>query len=185
MRQLLFVLTFHSALFSLCSCKRTPDLTKEEVYKILNEIIADDSLPFFEICATSDDLEYSEEFGFSDADKNFIHRQKEIFESFKFEPNNLKFYSPRGKEYVFVKIDTYCTEGIVHRLSFPLISADRSRVIFKNTQDCINCLLGGQSGDDLYVKKNGKWKFEKSFNRWISQLPPKHPRKQSITADNS
>ena len=30
-------------------------------------------------------------------------------------------------------------------------------------------MLGGQGGKDLYIKQNGHWKREKSFDRWISQ----------------
>jgi hypothetical protein len=153
---------------SFVSCNQTPDLTKDEVYKILNEIIADDSLRLYTVCWQVDKISVSNECGFSNKDKIFIEQQSEIFKDFKFEPNRLKFYSRKKKSIDFVYVDTSCKIGILTRLSFPLISADRQRVLIENTEDC-HCMLGGQGGKDLYVKHNGHWKREKSFDRWISQ----------------
>ena len=150
------------------SCNKTTDLTKDEVYKILNEIIADDSLRLYTVCWQLDNLPISNNYGFNDKDKKFIERQNEIFKDFKFEPNRLKSYSRKKKIFDFIYIDTSCKEGILNRLSFPLISFDRQRVVIENTEDC-HCMLGGQGGKDLYVKQNGHWKREKSFDSWISQ----------------
>lgn len=152
----------------LFSCNRTPDLTKDEVYKILNEIIADDSLRLYTVCWQVDNLSVTDKYGFSNQDKKFIERQNKIFKDFKFEPNRLKFYSRKKKDFDFAYVDTSCKVGIETRLSFPLISVDRQRVVIENTEDC-HCMLGGQGGKDLYVKQNGHWKREKSFDRWISQ----------------
>jgi hypothetical protein len=159
------------------SCNRAPDLTKDEVYKILNEIIADDSLRLYTVCWQVDNLSVANEYGFSDQDKKFIERQSEVFKNFKFEPNRLKFYSRKKKGFEFVYVDTTCKVGILTRLSFPLISADRQRVVIENTEDC-HCMLGGQSGKDLYIKQNGHWKMEKSFDRWISQNDDTELRRQ-------
>ncbi len=153
--------------FFIC-CNRTPDLRKEEVYKILNEIIADDSLSLFTVCWQVDILHVRDEYGFSANDKKFIERQRLLFKGFRFEPKRLQFYSKKNKDFDFVYIDTSCKYGILTRLSFPLISADRQRVVIENTEDC-HCMLGGQGGKDLYIKQNGHWKREKSFDRWISQ----------------
>jgi hypothetical protein len=149
------------------SCNKTPDLTKGEIYKILNEIIADDSLRLYTICRQADNLSVSDEYDFSKSDKKFIERQNEIFNGFEFEPDMLKSYSRKKKDFDFVYIDTSCKEGIVNRLSFPLISADRLKVVVKNTEDC-HCMLGGQGSTDLYIKQNGHWKMENSFESWIS-----------------
>ncbi len=171
--QVFFSIGFLSATVFLCSCNKTPDLTKDEVYKIMNEIIADDSLGLYVICSTPIGIGLSDEFGFSAEDKKFIERQNEIFKGFKYEPNKLKYYSWRIKAFDFIEIDTTCNAGIINRLSFPLISADRQRVVFENTEDC-HCMLGGQGGQYLYIKKNGHWKFEKSFGFWVSeQITPK------------
>ena len=152
----------------LNGCNRKQNLTKDEVYKILNEIIADDSLGLYAVCRQVDKLSVTDEYGFSEQDKKFIERQSEIFKDFKFEPKRLKFYSRKKKSFDFVYVDTSCKAGILTRLSFPLISTDRQRVVIENTQDC-HCMLGGQGGKDLYVKHNGHWKREQSFDRWISQ----------------
>lgn len=165
------------------SCNRTPDLTKDEVYKILNEIIADDSLRLHTICWQVDNLSITDEYGFNSDDKKFIERQKNIFKDFKFEQNQLKFYSRKKQTYDFIYIDTSCKEGILNRLSFPLISADRQRVVIENTEDC-NCMLGGQGGKDLYIKQNGHWKLEQSFDRWISQSTNKDFRRLMAHAGN-
>ena len=161
-----YLFLFFPTLFFL-SCNRTPDLTKDEVYKILNQIIADDSLRLHTVCWQLEDLPITDEYGFSSNDKKFIDRQKAIFKNFKLEQKQLKFYSKKKQAYDFIYIDTNCNEGILNRLSFPLISVDRQRVVIENTEDC-NCMLGGQGGKDLYINRNGHWKLEKSFDRWIS-----------------
>lgn len=56
------------------SCNRTPDLSKDEVYKILNEIIADNSLRLNTVCWQVDNLSVLKEYGFSPQDKKFIER---------------------------------------------------------------------------------------------------------------
>jgi len=143
-------------------------LTKDEVYQILNEIIADDSLRLYTVCWQFDNLPVSNDYGLSDQDKKFIDKQKAAFKDSKLEPNKLKSYSRKKRKFDFIEIDTTCNAGIINRLSFPLISADRQRVVIKNTQDC-HCMLGGQGSTDLYIKHNGHWKKEKSFDQWISK----------------
>ena len=51
------------------SCNRTPDLTKDEVYKILNEIIADDSFRSCTVCWQVDKLSVADESGFGKQDE--------------------------------------------------------------------------------------------------------------------
>ena len=167
-RLLLGFISF-SVTWSLSGCKRTPDLTKEEVYNILNEIIADDSLRLYTVCWQFDSLPISNNYGFNDRDKEFITRQKVVFRNFKIEPNKLKSYSRRKKVFDFIDIDTTCDAGVISRLSFPLISADRQRVVIENTEDC-HFMLGGRGSKDLYVKRSGHWRREKSFDQWISRL---------------
>lgn len=167
MKCLLWVASFSISNFFI-SCNKPTNLTKDEVYEILNEIIADDSLRLSTICWQVDDLSISGEYGFGKEDEVFINQQKGIFKKFKIEPKRLKYYSRREKGFVFFDVDTNCNAGFVTRLSFPLISIDRQRVVIENTEDC-NCMLGGQGSKDLYVKKNGRWKKEKSFDNWISR----------------
>jgi hypothetical protein len=150
-------------------CSRTPDLTKDEVYNILNEIIADDSLGLNRVCFKSDNISIKEEYGFTGPDRTFIKRQIRLFKDFKFESGKLKYFKRGENKFDLVQIDTSCQSEFGYVLSFPLISADRQRVVISNTEDC-HCLLGGQGGKYLYIKKDGRWKMEKSFEVWISQV---------------
>ena len=158
--RLLLLTTFYLSLLSQYSCSTTPDLTKKEVYAILNEIIADNSLNGLYICVTPLELELSTVFGFTSTDVRFIKRQKKIFHDFKFEPNNLKFYSPSMKKFIFMEVDTSCNGWSDRTLSFPLISPSRIKVVFKS-------MSAGVSGEYVYLKENGKWKLENTFNRVI------------------
>lgn len=152
------------------SCKSTPDLTENEVYTIINEIIVDDSLPIYQACWKFKNIKLTENYKkeFTEEDLGFISEQNEIFKDLKIKPNKLKWYKKRQKAYEFTSIDTICDQGILYHISFPLISADRKKVIIEFQEDC-NCLLGGQGGKDLYEKKNGHWIRIKSFDHWISQ----------------
>lgn len=158
--KLLLLITFYLSLLSLYSCSTTPDMTKKEVYTILNEIIADDSLNGLYVCITPVELEPSTVFGFTTSDVRFIKRQKIVFHDFKFEPNNLKFYDASKKKFIFMEVDTSCNGWSDRTLSFPLISANRLKVVFKS-------MYAGVSGEYVYVKENGKWKLENIFNRLI------------------
>ncbi len=82
----------------LGACKSTPDLTEDEVYTILNEIIADDSLYFNRLCWKFDSItSMSDEFNrdikkeFSERDFQFFERQKALFKNTTIKPNRLKF----------------------------------------------------------------------------------------------
>lgn len=166
----IIVVSFIVSTYWLVGCnKKSPDLTREEVYKILNEIIADDSLHLSNVCWKATNLAVAGEYGFSNSDKVFIKRQSELLKDFTFEPKRLKFYSKRKKGFDFSYIDSACTNGILTHLSFPLISADRQRVVIENTEDC-NCDLGGRGGKYLYIKQQGHWKMKKSFDTWISKI---------------
>ena len=55
------------------SCKSTPDLTEDEVYTIINEIIADDSLYIDRVCWKFQDLQLTDEYK-----KEFTQDEKEL-----------------------------------------------------------------------------------------------------------
>lgn len=154
----------------LSSCKSTPDLTEDEVYKIVNEIIADDSMYLTTICWKFQDVQLTDEYKkeFTKQDVEFIGRQKGLFKNPIIKPNKLKWFHRRKKAFVNATIDTICDQGILYHLSFPLVSVDRQKVIIYIEEDC-NCMLGGQGGADLYEKKNGHWIRTKSFGHWISE----------------
>lgn len=163
------------------SFKSAPDLTEDEVYTILNEIIADDSLSIYKVCWKFQELKLTEEYKkeFTQDDISFIGRQTELFKNLIVKPNKLKWYKRRGKTFDFATVDTVCDKGILYHISFPLISADRQKVIIEFQEDC-NCMLGGQGGQDLYEKKNGHWVRIKGFDHWISDNRKWKDKKQLL-----
>lgn len=109
------------------SCKSTPDLTEDEVYTILNEIIADDSLYLNRACWKFQDIDLTPEMKkeFSEEDIKFIERQKTLYKNSTIKSDKLKWFHRLNKALVSTAIDTVCNEGILYQISFPLISADR------------------------------------------------------------
>jgi len=181
-RALIIISTLTALFFG--SCKSTPDLTEDEVYTILNEIIADDSLYINRACWKFEDITLTPEIKkeFNEQDLKFIGRQKDLFKNSTIKPNKLKWYQRRNKAIVNTIIDTICIQGILYHISFPLISADRQKVIIEFTEDC-NCMLGGQGGKDLYEKKNEHWVRTKGFDHWISDnIKWKHEKQLLVTA---
>lgn len=158
-------------LLAFCSCKQqAADLSEDEVYSLLNQIIRDDSLYPMRICCktemTNPDGEWSSEF--SKEDHRFIAQQQKRFSGFRFRPGKLKWHRMHDTALLDCLIDTSCTEGFIYHISFPLISADRKKVLFQLEDDC-NCLLGSSGGYYLYVFENGKWRKAKTYRQWISE----------------
>lgn len=170
MKTLILLLVSILIIVGFVSCNRTPDLTEVEVYKIVNEIIKDDTLPIYRVCWKFDDIELSNEYleEFKKDDIEFIKRQRNIFRNPTITKNSLKWFDRRAKTFDYIMVDSICNSGIINHISFPLISADRQKVIIEFRENC-NCMLGGRGGKDLYEKKNGHWKRTKSFNQWISE----------------
>jgi hypothetical protein len=140
----------------LSSCNSPANLTEGEFYLIINEIIADDSLYINRVCSKFKNIpltnDYRKEFTINDL--AFIEKQKEIFNNTTVKPNKLKWFKRHRKMFSFTIVDTVCNPGILYHLSFPLISADRQKVLIEFQEDC-NCMLGGQGGKALYEKKMG------------------------------
>jgi hypothetical protein len=172
--RLLLVLAMLSA-WCLTACKPAPDLTEKEVYTILNEIIADDSLAIHQVCWKFQSLQLPPEANqeFTMQDRLFSSRQSELFKNLKIKPATLKWFRKRSRRYDFTVVDTVCKQGILYHLSFPMVSADRKKVLLELTEDC-NCMLGGQGSKNLYEKKQGRWVLTKRFDQWISlrEKPP-------------
>ena len=175
---LLLVLAILSA-WGLTACKPTPDLTEKEVYSILNEIIADDSLAIYQVCWKFQTLQMPPEASreFTIQDRLFSSRQSERFKNLKIKPATLKWFRKRSRHYDFTVVDTVCKQGILYHLSFPVVSADRKKALLELTEDC-NCGLGGQGTKNLYEKKQGRWVLTKRFDQWISlrKKPADWPR---------
>ncbi|WP_147383225.1 hypothetical protein [Pontibacter oryzae] len=143
-------------------------MSESEVYQILNQVIADNKLQVNRVCQDFKSLhlknEYKEEFS---KDLEFIKKQKEQFSDLKIKPNKLRYYNERTGNYDFIEVDTTCSEGFLYHISLPIVSEDRQKVLIEFNEDC-NCMLGGQGSKELYVRRNGRWEKEKSFDRWIS-----------------
>lgn len=165
----LIIISTLTTLF-LGSCKSTPDLTEDEVYTILNEIIADDSLYVDRACWKFQSIDLTTEMKneFTKEDIDFIERQQSLFKNTTIKSGKLKWLHRRKNTFVSTTIDTVCNDGILYHISFPIISVDRQKVIIEFQEDC-NCMLGGQGGKDLYEKKNGHWVRTKGFDHWISE----------------
>lgn len=96
--------------------------------------------------------------------------KKAKFAGFRFEKGKLNSYSPRVDKFTNIPVLDSCNvkSQFVYRLSVPLISANKNKVIIEIEEDC-KCMLGGQAGKYLFVKKAGHWTRSKSYDYWISQ----------------
>lgn len=159
------------------SCNRNKDLSEEEIYGILNEIIRDDSLMFHSVCWQYDSLTITADAmkNFSEEDIRFYQRQRSLLMKNDIKPNKLRCYSWRLKDYRYMELDSNTEDAYFTRLSFPLITPDRQRVFIEICENC-NMMLGGSGYQVLYEKKNGKWIVHSSYNYWISYAR----RKQEI-----
>ncbi len=165
------IILFFLASLTVYSCNRPPDLTEDEINNILNGILAIDSnICIGQLCWKYNDLAWEDEYKkvFTSSDIRFINRQKRLFSNLRIKPNILQCYWPTKKKFDYFDIvDTNWTKGGVHHFSFPLISVDRNKVILQTVFDC-NMPLCSWSDVSLYVRKNGKWKLEKTFQSWLS-----------------
>ncbi len=175
--KILFTLSALIALW-VSACKSTPDLTEEEVYTLLNEIIADDSLPISRVCQKFEDIELTAEIKseFTEQDLQFISQQKTRFKNKTIKSGKLKWFHKRKKVFINTNIEPACDRGSLYRISFPLVSADRHKILIELNEDC-NCMLGGTGGKYLYEKKNGRWVRTRAFDRWIGEFKNKPENK--------
>ncbi len=157
-------------IFVFTQCGSPPDLTEDEIYNTLNEIIAQDSLNIDRACWKFDSFDLTEEMKkeFSPEDFAFIAKQKKRFIKMKLKPNKLKWFYRGAKTFYSTIIDSNCNNSLIYHISYPIISADRKKVIIEIKWDC-NCMLGGSGGKDMYEKKNGHWVWTKGFDHWISE----------------
>jgi hypothetical protein len=164
----LFVALTISLVYS--SCNKPKNLTTAEVYKILNEIIADNNIQLDVVCASVYTLPISGEWSseFTSKDQTFIKDQQKVFKDFKLESHKLKSFWPRTGKFIDVVIDETCKSGILDKLSFPIVSADRQKVLLEIGEDC-NCMLGGYDEKILFIKVKGHWKRSKWYDYSISQ----------------
>lgn len=152
-------------------CKSAPKpISEKEAYTLLNELILDDTLIIrevyyqFEGLVLSDDMKKE----FTREEVIFMDEQTRNPLVKELKPGKIiwfhKNYKPASD---FVKPVYESDSGMMIHMSFPVISPDRKKMLIHWSLDC-NCILGGSGGDDLYIKKNNRWKLVKQFNGWIS-----------------
>lgn len=152
------------ALLTLSACQPKGNLTEQELYGIINEIIADDSLHVDVVCWKFQDIKWTEAYkeAFNTDDIAFIDHQKALFKNKTILPNAI-YWSPRRSTQQYSSfIDSACNKDIVYHISFPLISVDRKKVLIEFREDC-NCNMGSTGGKVLYEKKKNHWVKTQNF----------------------
>jgi hypothetical protein len=146
------------AFVSISACKNSGDLSEQELYSIINEIIADDSLHVDVVCWKFKDLSLTDAMRnhFNEEDIAFMQKQKTLFKDKTIVPNALHWSPRRNTQQYSTFVDSVCNEGIVYHIAFPMVSADRKKVIIEFSEDC-NCNMGSTGGKDLYEKRKGHW----------------------------
>ncbi len=170
-RSIVFFLTV-SVLFWISSgCKPAPKpITEAEAYALLNELIVDDTLILHDVYYRFAGLALSDEMKkeFTPEEVEFMEAQIRKPLAKELRPGTISWfhrnYKPKAD---FAKPVYDADSGMVEHISFPIISPDRKKLLIHWELDC-NCMLGGSGSDELYIKKNGRWKLAKTFNGWIS-----------------
>jgi hypothetical protein len=153
----------------VCSCNRPPDLTEDEIYKILNELMVDNQIWAPTVYYKFEKMDMKDEYlkEFTKDDIRFNERQSTIFENMRFKSKVLKYYSMFTKTIDYCEIvgDDYKKQSVVH-FSIPYISVDRQMILFEYSD--LGIPLGSSGETTLYVKKNGHWVMKKNFIIWNS-----------------
>jgi hypothetical protein len=154
------------------SCSRfAPNLTEDEVYKILNEIIVEDTLIAYDVCREFTDIPFEDAYskGFSKSDIKFMNRQKELFVNLPIKSNKLKRFNLYSKTFDFAIVDTTCgsSGSPICFISFPLISIDRQKIIIEINRG-IGELSTGSGEKHLYNREKGRWIRIEIFDLWMS-----------------
>jgi hypothetical protein len=159
-----FLAIFSFALALISGCKPAPKpVTEEEAYALLNEIILDDSLVIDDVYykfygfALSDEMKKE----FTNEEVEFMEKQISELKTTKIKPNKIVYFHRGYKPGTFVKLEKGKGEFFTAYISFPIISPDRKKLL-------IHFTVGQSGSDDLYIKKNGRWRLTKSFNAWIA-----------------
>ncbi len=154
------------------SCGRTKDLTEDEIYTILNDIISDDSLRLTNVKGKFTELQWNSDYEkyFTKDDIIFSSEQDKIFSNLTIKPEKLKRWrwkqvQKRGHSPYITVNDT--TVGCVSELSFPLISIDRKTVLIQFTEDC-GGMFGYSTRKCLFKKENGRWTIKQWFDVIVS-----------------
>lgn len=148
-----------SLLLGATACQpKNNELSEQELYGLINEIIADDSLHVDVVCWKFTDIPLVEPFTsvFNKEDLAQIVQQKLAFKNKTITPNALHWSPRRSTQQYSSFIDSACNQDIVYHIAFPLISLDRKKVLIEFREDC-NCNMGSTGGKVLYEKRKGHW----------------------------
>lgn len=145
-------------------------MTEEEIYTILNEIITDDSVRFSSTLSATFEkspLDRRAQNHFTSDDLKFIHRQIDHLSEMKIQPNKIKRTGWRvlQKRNVspFAKTIPNRSDTILHcYFTFPIISADRKKVILKIGHGG-GYMVGGHE-TYLFEKINSKWVLKDTWD---------------------
>jgi hypothetical protein len=151
-------------------CKPAPKpVSEDEAYTLLNEVILDDTLAMHRVYYRFEKLEFSEEMKkeFTPGELEFVEPQVRKPVAKEVKPDKIIWFHRGYKPGDYVKLIHQEDSGYMTHVSFPIISPDRKKLLIHWENDC-NCMLGGSGSDDLYIKKNGRWKLAKTFNGWVS-----------------
>jgi hypothetical protein len=135
----------------ICSCEKPKDISENEIYKILNQLIVDNKIGSFTFSSLLDTsyLELNGINEFSEYDNHFFTTQLQNL-------HNLKISNIKINEHIFQNISIHKInissnlDSIQVTLSYPFISADRKKAI-------LSYHYYGDFVQYLYIQKNGNW----------------------------
>jgi hypothetical protein len=141
-------------------------------YQILNEIIKDNNFRPDNVCNHFDDITFFDNnlVDFGIWDKLSAQTQKLTNKFYTLREDAILYYvDSTSKAPVVSRLDSDCDidHKFVYRVSLPIVSSDEETVLVRITEDC-NCGLGGQGGEYLFKRVDGKWRIANRFNSWIS-----------------
>ncbi len=140
-------------------------------YEILNEIIKDNNFRLDTICDQFDEVVFFDNniVDFGVWDKPSVQTQKLTNKLYDIRENTIRYFSIGDDKPLVSVLEPDCNteHKFLYRISLPVVSSDGKTALVKITEDC-NCGLGGQGGEYLFKKIDGKWQMTNQFNSWIS-----------------
>jgi predicted glutamine amidotransferase len=155
----------------MSSCNSHKDLQEDELFAILNGIIENDSISMDTISFQFSELALNGAYKmeFSEQDLQFINRQSDLYKNYHIKPNKLKKYYWRTMhtdKSPYIPIDSIYGKNSYYKISFPIISSDRKKVIIEISGGW--GWLSGSSGIYLFTYKDGHWTKTRTYESIIS-----------------
>jgi hypothetical protein len=140
-------------------------------YEILNEVLKDNGFHLDTVCNEFDHVTFFDDnlVDFSIWDQVAVHTQKVINRFYTMRPGAIEHIPRTGTKSSAAILFADCDNDhkFLYHVSLPIVSSDEGTVLIKIIEDC-NCNLGGQGGEYLLKRIEGKWRIVNQFNRWIS-----------------